>query len=281
MNESAKIRNENIEMENKEVKKLAQNNWNHLSSQQRKGIIEELSIDKNSEKCIQQLAPVISYSDDGFLLLEYENVDQIFKIMNIFKRFGVFSNLEINCDKADVYHINFSFSKEEKDQLLDYGFKNDKILDEKHCLTFLGHKIKPYNLKEGAKIQLDETIEGMKNTIDSYNNGNISLQGRKLVANSLLLSKIFSFSPACDLSKSDFSELQKILDNFTHKKKISSGGRKYLPFKHAGLYLPDVYLKHLTLRVSLIKKLFYKLSNQQVIPSWGEILVTDIYFSVL
>ena len=144
------------------VTKLAQNNWNHLSIQQRKGIAEELTICKNSEKCIQQLAPVISYSDDGFLLLEYENVDQIFKIMNIFKRFGVFSNLEINCDKADVYHINFSFSKEERDQLLDYGFKNDKILDEKHCLTFLGHKIKPYSLKEGAKIQLDETIEGMK-----------------------------------------------------------------------------------------------------------------------
>ena len=93
------------------------------------------------------------------------------------------------------------------------------------------------------------------------------------MANSLLLSKIFSFSPACDFSKRDFSELQKILDNFTHKKKISSGGRKYLPLKHAGLYIPDVYLKHLTLRVSLIKKLFYKLSNQLVIPSWAEILI--------
>ena len=121
-----------------------------------------------------------------------------------------FSNLDINCDKD---HINFSFSKEEKDQLLDYGFMDDKVLDENHCLTFLGHKIKPCNLKESAKSQLDETIEGMKNTIDSYNNGNISLQGRKLVANSLLLSKVFSFSTACDFSKSDFSELQKILDH--------------------------------------------------------------------
>ena len=181
-----------------------------------------------------------------------------------------FSNLDINCDKD---HINFSFSKEEKDQLLDYGFMDDKVLDENHCLTFLGHRIKPCNLKESAKSQLDETIEGMKNTIDSYNNGNISLQGRKLVANSLLLSKVFSFSTACDFSKSDFSELQKILDSFTHKKKISSGGRKYLPLKHAGLYIPNVYLKHLTLRVSLIKKLFYKLSNQLIIPSWAEILI--------
>ena len=90
LNESEKIRNENTEMDSKEVKKLAQNNWNHLSNQQRKGIAEELTICKNSEKCIQQLAPVISYSDDGFLLLEYENVDQIFNIMDIFKRFGDF-----------------------------------------------------------------------------------------------------------------------------------------------------------------------------------------------
>ena len=139
------------------------------------------------------------------------------------------SNLDINTDKADIYQINFSFSKEEKDQLLDYGFMDDKILDENHCLTFLGHRIKPCNLTESAKSQLVETIEGMKNTINAYNNGNISLQGRKLVANSLLLSKVFSFSTACNFSKSDFSELQKILDSFTHKKKISSGGRRYLP----------------------------------------------------
>ena len=33
-------------------------------------------------------------------------------------------------------------------------------------------------VKEGAKIQLDETIEGLKNTIDSYNNGNISCRMR-------------------------------------------------------------------------------------------------------
>ena len=148
----------------------------------------------------------------------------------------------------------------------------DKILDENHCLTFLGHKIKPGNLKESAKIQLNETIESMKSTINAYN-GSISLQGRKLIANSLLLSKIYSFSPACYLSKSDFSELQKIIDNFVHKKKISSGGRKYLPLKYAGLYIPDVYHKHLTLRVSLIIKMFYKISNQLVIPSWAEILI--------
>merc|ERR1712240_936074 len=60
---------------------------------------------------------------------------------------------------------------------------------------------------------------------------------------------------------------------FTHKKKISAGGRKYLPLRYAGLYIPNVYLKHLTLRMSLIKKLAFKLSNNMSLPSWAEILV--------
>ena len=33
----------------------------------------------------------------------------------------------------DVYSINFSFSDGEKSQLLNYGFKDEKILDENHC----------------------------------------------------------------------------------------------------------------------------------------------------
>ena len=88
-----------------------------------------------------------------------------------------------------------------------------------------------------------------------------------------MLSRLCAFSPACHFSKGDFSELQKIIDSFVHRKKISSGKRKHLPLKCAGLYIPDVYFKHLTLRVSLIKKMFYKISNDFQIPSWAEILI--------
>merc|ERR1712004_48068 len=51
------------------------------------------------------------------------------------------------------------------------------------------------------------------------------------------------------------------------------GNRKYLPLRYGGLYIPDVYLKHLTSRMSLIKKLAFKLSNGITLPSWAEILV--------
>ena len=124
-----------------------------------------------------------------------------------------------------------------------------------------------------AKLQLNETVQSFENIICTYNSGNITLQGRKLVANSLLLSKVFSFSTACNFSKDNFSNLQRMLDGFTHKKKISAGDRKYLPLRYGGLYIPDVYLKHLTSRMSLIKKLAFKLSNGITLPSWAEILV--------
>merc|ERR1711944_237839 len=271
--ESEKIKNENTGSNSKEIAKIAKNRWNLLSKQQKDNISEDITICMSSEKCIQHLSSIVSYSDDGFLLLEYKSLDQIFKVFDIFKKFSAFSNLSVNTDKTEIYQVNFLFNNEEKRKLLEYGFTNDKISDGNQCFTFLGHRIKPSDLFGSAKLQLDKTVQSFENTICTYNNGNITLQGRKLVANSLLLSRIYSFSTACNFSKDDFSNLQRILDGFTHKKKISAGKRKYLPLRYAGLYIPDVYLKHITLRMSLIKKLAFKLSNDMSIPSWAEILV--------
>ena len=271
--ESVKIKSENSRLNSKEIEKLARNRWNQLSKQQKDNIIEETTICMDSEKCIEYLSSIVSYSDDGFLLLEYKSLDQIFKVFDIFKKFSAFSNLSVNTDKTEIYQVNFLFNNEEKDQLLEYGFTNDKISDGNQCFTFLGHKINPSDLFGSAKQQLSETVQSFENIICTYNSGNITLQGRKLVANSLLLSRIFSFSTACDFSKEDFSSLQRMLDGFTHKKKISAGKRKYLPLRYGGLYIPDVYLKHITLRMSLIKKLAFKLSSGLTLPSWAEILV--------
>merc|ERR1711872_787241 len=251
-------------------------NWpktDHLSKQQRDNISEDITICMDSEKCIEYLSSIVSYSDDGFLLLEYKSLDQIFRVFDIFKKFSAFSNLSVNTDKTEIYQVNFLFNNEEKSQLLEYGFTNDKISDGNQCFTFLGHRIQPSDLFRSAKLQLDETVQSFENTICTYNSGNITLQGRKLVANSLLLSRIYSFSTACNFSRNDFSNLQQMLDEFAHKKRISAGNRKYLPLRYGGLYIPDVYLKHLTLRMSLIKKLAFKLSNGMTLPSWAEILV--------
>ena len=109
--ECEKLRNENTEIDDKEIAKLAQNKWNLLSRQQRNEISYDLTVCKSSEKCIQHLSPVISYSDDGFLLLEYESISQIFSVLDIFKRFGTFSNLTVNTDKTEIYQTFFLVTK--------------------------------------------------------------------------------------------------------------------------------------------------------------------------
>ena len=83
--EYEKLKNENAGTDDKEIRKLAQNKWNLLSRQQKNEISYDLTVCKSSEKCIQHLSPVISNSDDGFLLLEYESISQIFSVLDIFK----------------------------------------------------------------------------------------------------------------------------------------------------------------------------------------------------
>jgi hypothetical protein len=100
--ESEKIKNENTGLNSKEIEKLAKNRWNLLSKQQRDNISEDITICMGSEKCIQHLSSIVSYSDDGFLLLEYKSLDQIFKVFDIFKKFSAFSNLSVNTDKTEI-----------------------------------------------------------------------------------------------------------------------------------------------------------------------------------
>ena len=110
----------------------------------------------------KNLSSIVSYSDDRFLLLEYKSLDQIFKVFDFFKKFSAFSNLSVNTDKTEIYQMNFLFSNEERNQLLEYGFTNDKISDGNQCLTFLGHRIKPSDLFGSAKLQLEIGLSEIK-----------------------------------------------------------------------------------------------------------------------
>merc|ERR1711928_1330 len=105
--ELEKIKNENSRLNSKEIQKLAKSRWNLLSKQQRDNISEDVTICMSSEKCIQHLSSIVSYSDDGFLLEEYKSLDKIFKVFDIFKKFSAFSNLSVNTDKTEIYQVSF------------------------------------------------------------------------------------------------------------------------------------------------------------------------------
>ena len=95
----------------------------------------------------------------------------------------------------------------------------------------------------------------MKNIIESFKNWGkgLTIQGRKIISNSLLCSKLYHCTAAFPLKLEDFSGIQKIIDNFTHKKKVMSGNRKYLPFSRAGLALPCLTSRHQAARLALLK----------------------------
>merc|ERR1711928_230087 len=130
--ELEKIKNENSRLNSKEIQKLAKSRWNLLSKQQRDNISEDVTICMSSEKCIQHLSSIVSYSDDGFLLLEYKSLDQIFKVFDIFKKFSAFSNLSVNTDKTEIYQVNFLFNNEEKSNYWNMASQMTKSQTEKH-----------------------------------------------------------------------------------------------------------------------------------------------------
>ena len=84
---------------------------------------------------------------------------------------------------------------------------------------------------KGARDKIELERGKMKNIIESFENRGAGLtrKGRKIITNSLLCSKLYHCTAAFPLKSGDFSGIQKIINNFTHKKKIMSGSRKYLP----------------------------------------------------
>ena len=104
------------------------------------------------------------------------------------------------------------------------------------------------------KIELERGK--MRNIIESFENRDkgLTIKGRKFISNSLLCSKLYHCTAAFPLKLKDFSGIQKIIDNFTHKKKIISGNRKYLPSGRAGLALPYLTSRHQAARLAMLKK---------------------------
>ena len=226
---------------------------------------------------LSDIDATICYSDDGHLFLEYTHIEDILNVMNIFYKFGAFSGLKINPDKTKIITLNFSLSSEEINNLTLKGFNPEMICDGNQYFRFLGCDIKPYLLKDGATMRLNQICDDMQNIADAFNN-NCTLKGRKLVCESLMISKLQSALTAFNLNEKDLCRVQKIIDSFVHKKKISAGKRKYLSFSKAGLQIPKYFEKYLVARVCLLKGLFTKIADGKMIPTWGQILVKALRF---
>ena len=252
--------------------------WGKMTRGEKKVFLKQNKrlIHTNTSQIIH-VAPIVSFSDDGFVFLEFNRVEDILNIMNIFAEFGAFSGLFPNRDKTRIVSVNFAFTEVEKNALVTEGFSGDMITGGSEAFTFLGNQILPDNMHLGAMQKMEEIKKGMEKTAKAFDDGT-TLKGRRVVAETLMSSKFYSALTAFDLSEKDMSGAQKIIDSFVHRKKILGGGSKYLPYRKGGIKVPKVSEKHAVARAVLIKNLYTKYINKKPIPSWGIFLIDALKF---
>ena len=261
-------------------RKSAKAQWKQLSSNERKDFKAKMCqkrFHKQTSIRLSQIDSTISYSDDGHIFLEYKEIQDILKVMEIFESFGRFSGLMINPDKTRIVTLNFSLNGEELKCLTDRGFDPEMINDGNKTFRFLGCDILPNQLKSGVTKRLDQLCDEMEVTAEAFDK-DTTLKGRRVICQTLLLSRLQSALTGFDLSESDLCRVQKIIDGFVHKKKVAAGKRKYLAFSNGGIQIPRYFERYLVARVCLLKGLFTKLSNGQTPPLWGQILLEGLKY---
>ena len=263
----------------KAFKQKAKEQWSLYSKEDKRKIKECFTkkFHDQATKKLSDIASTICYSDDGHLFLSYTKIEDILNVMNIFYQFGTFSGLKINPDKTKIITLNFSLSNEEICCLTNKGFNPDMISDGNQYFKFLGCEIKPYLLKDGATMRLNQICDDMQNIADAFNN-NCTLKGRRIVCESLMISKLQCALNGFDLSEKDLSRIQKIINSFVHRKRIAANKRKYLSFSKGGIQIPRYFEKYLVARVCLLKSIFTKIANGKTIPMWGQILMKALKF---
>ena len=159
--------------------------------------------------------------------------------------------------------MGFSLSELERNRLIEEGFSPDMISTGDKPFKFLGCQIKPSFLRDGAVCRLSELCDDMQEIANAFNDEKTTLKGRRLVCQTLLLSRLQSaIITAFELKESDMKRIKKkIIDSFVHRKRYLRGSGNTFLFQP-----PKYFEKYLVARTSLLKGIFTKISNQQTIP---------------
>ena len=261
-------------------KEMAKSKWKQMSREEKencKASIKQKKFYQQTIKKLSEVSAMISYSDDGHLFLEYNSINDILDVMKIFDEFGVFSGLKINPEKTRIVTLNFTLSPGEINHLMERGFDPNMISDGNTMFRFLGCDICPYFLKAGVINRLDSLCTELEKIAAAFDS-NTSLRGRRVICQSLLLSRLQAALTAFDLGEKDLMKIQKIIDKFCHKKKITAGKSKYLSFSRGGIQIPCYFERFLVARSCLLKGLFTKITENQTLPTWGCVLIEGLKF---
>ena len=93
---------------------------------------------------------------------------------------------------------------------MERGFDPNMISDGNTMFRFLGCDICPYFLKAGVINRLDSLCTELEKIAAAFDS-NTSLRGRRVICQSLLLSRLQAALTAFDLGEKDLMKIQKII----------------------------------------------------------------------
>ena len=152
---------------------------------------------------------LISYSDDTNYICKL-NKEEISMFLEIMGEFCKISGQSINCKKTKVF-FSVMPNSEETDYLTKLGFDNKSFITPGMPLKILGYTFKVGTcLRANASHSLGEISDSLIKRVGSWTIVSKSFEGRKLLTNTLLVSKgNYQLPMMFGLREGDFRVMQK------------------------------------------------------------------------
>lgn len=197
--------------------------------------------------------PAVAYSDDGLCHLKGGDISDILKLSKTFEQFGNFSNLSVNRSKSRITTVNYKLTEDQILILEREGYTRQMVSGD--SFRFLGFIFNTSNRHFGLQEALDKQCVKITNILQSYNRcKTLTLRGRLAIVNSLVASRLPSFTNASFLRPKFFKKLQSIILRFSTRKNITAGSFNILSTRDGGIKIPELELRHKTARVVLLRK---------------------------
>ena len=173
--------------------------------------------------------------------------------------------------------MGFSLSELERNRLIEEGFSPDMISTGDKPFKFLGCQIKPSFLRDGAVCRLSELCDDMQEIANAFNDEKTTLKGRRLVCQTILLSRLQSaIITAFKLKESDMKRIKKNHRFLCPQEKVSAGKRKYLSFSATKIFWEISGCKNKPAQGHFYQNL--KPADYSSIPSWAHIMIEGLRF---
>lgn len=212
---------------------------------------------------------ILCYADDSTLLIR--DPKSVYEIMKMFKNHGIVTEAKINEKKTEVLHLGIW-----KDKPPDLGKYNENIKNEIKILGHIFTKEKQLMSDRNWEIKLDK----IKKILQEINQRHVSIFGKILLSNSLIMSQIWHLGLILDPKKKYINQIYRLLNKW-----INGEYNEYiidilkLPICQGGAGLMDIEHRLQTIKIRAIAKIIQtkKSSSTDLLEYWSGTDVQKVF----